>query len=267
MGVPTLGCDCAVCHSEDPRDRRLRPSILLRWSDSAEDSADPLAEHAVLIDTGPDFREQALAADLRTLDAVLYTHSHADHILGLDDLRPLSYLHQERTGEPIPLYVSPETRAVMEHVFSYTFSPESTYSHRARVALRAIGDGLTVSHLRFEPIRLLHGPLEIVGWRFGRAAYLTDVSAIPDASFDQLRGLDVLVLSALRHKPHPSHATVAQAVEWAQRIGARQTWLTHISHDLGHQETNQMLPPGIQLAWDGLTVEMDLDSHPAGQAE
>ncbi len=276
MGVPTLGCDCPVCHSTDPRDRRLRPSILLRWSNpapasnSATHSRDQALaqadEHSVLIDTGPDFREQALACDLRTLDAVLYTHSHADHILGLDDLRPLSYLHQDRTGEPIPLFVSAETRAVMEHVFSYTFSQASTYSHRARVALREIGTGVTLGHLRFQPIRLLHGALEIVGWRFGPVAYLTDVSAIPEASFDQLHGLDVLILSALRHKPHPSHATVAQAVQWAQRIGARQTWLTHISHDLGHQQTNSMLPSGIQLAWDGLTLELDLDTQPIRQA-
>lgn len=270
MGVPTLACDCEVCTSADPRDRRLRPSVLVQWTEATE----PDRQRTVLIDTGPDFREQALAADLRELDAVLYTHSHADHILGLDDLRPLSYLHQARTGEPMPLYVSEETRAVMEHVFSYTFSPESTYSHRARVALRQIGDGVTIGSLRFEPVTVLHGAMEIVGWRFEGAAYLTDVSAIPEASFAQLHGLsddlngglDVLVLSALRHKPHPSHATVAQAIEWAQRIGARQTWLTHISHDLGHQVTNQSLPKGIELAWDGLSVEFRLNAESGSSA-
>jgi phosphoribosyl 1,2-cyclic phosphate phosphodiesterase len=255
MGVPTLGCDCAVCISLDPRDRRMRPSVLVRWTE--KDPGGAAQKRTVLIDTGPDFREQALAAGVRELDAVLYTHSHADHILGLDDLRPLSFQHMESTGEPIPLYASAETRAVMEHVFSYTFSQESTYSHRARVELREIGDGVTVGRLRFEPVPVMHGEMEIVGWRFGRAAYLTDISAIPESSFRQLAGLDVLVLSALRHKPHPSHATVAQAVAWAERIGARRTWLTHISHDLGHEETDRSLPDGIALAWDGLSVEFE----------
>ncbi len=257
MGVPTLGCDCAVCASADPRDRRLRPSALVEWTEANSDGAE--RSRRVVIDTGPDFREQALAAGLRELDAVIYTHSHADHILGLDDLRPLSFQHEDRTGEPIPLYVSEETRAVMEHVFSYTFSQGATYSHRARVELRGIDDGVTVGGLRFEPVRVMHGAMEIVGLRFGRAAYLTDVSAIPEASFERLQGLDVLVLSALRHRPHPSHATVEQAIEWAQRIGARQTWLTHISHDLGHAETDGMLPDGVAMAWDGLQVRFALE--------
>ncbi len=257
MGVPTLGCSCAVCTSSDPRDRRLRPSVLVEWTE-----ADPegTRQRCVWIDTGPDFREQALSIGLQQLDAVLYTHSHADHILGLDDLRPLSYLHEDRTGEPIPLYVSDETRAVMEHVFSYTFSPAATYSHRARAELRAIGKGVTVGQLRFQPLKLLHGTMEIVGWRFGSAAYLTDVSMIPEETFPHLQGLDLLVLSALRHRPHPSHATVKQAVAWAQQIGARQTLLTHISHDLGHAATNQMLPDGVSLAWDGLSVDFPLEA-------
>ncbi len=258
MGVPTLGCRCAVCLSTDPRDRRLRPSALIRWSDAMSDTPGiDSRQRNVLIDTGPDFREQALACDLRALDAVLYTHSHADHILGLDDLRPLSFLHFDTHHQPIPLYVTPETRAVLEHVYSYTFAPDSSYSHRARVQIHPIGDGVTLGCLRFTPIPVLHGTLPILGYRFGTAAYLTDVSTIPESSFALLEGVETLVLSALRHKPHPSHATLDQAVAWATRIGARHTWFTHISHDLGHAQTNQSLPDGMALAYDGLTLSLE----------
>jgi len=252
MGVPTLGCQCAVCLSANSRDRRLRPSALVRW---IEKNGNTERAINVLIDTGPDFREQALASDLRALDAVLYTHSHADHILGLDDLRPLSFLHFDATGQPIPLYATPETRVVLEHVYSYTFSPDSSYTHRARVRIHPIGTGVTLGGLRFTPVPVLHGTLPIIGYRFGSAAYLTDVSAIPESSFALLEGVEVLVLSALRHKPHPSHATLDQAVAWATRIGAPQTWFTHISHDLGHEITNKNLPAGMALAHDGLTIE------------
>jgi phosphoribosyl 1,2-cyclic phosphate phosphodiesterase len=252
MGVPTLGCACAVCTSTDPRDRRLRPSALLRWNDASSRT-----ERVIVIDTGPDFREQALRANLTHVDAVLYTHSHADHILGLDDLRPLSF-KAFREGGPIPLYATPETTAVLESIFSYTFSPHATYPNRARVRLEPLADRTPIHGVDFQRIPLLHGEMEIVGYRFGRAAYLTDVSSIPEESFALLAGLDHLVLSALRHKPHPSHATVEQALGWARRIGARQTWLTHIAHELGHEATNRTLPAGVALAYDGLTVPVSL---------
>ena len=213
MGVPTLGCRCAVCTSEDPRDRRLRPSVLLRWQEQGR-------ERVAVIDTGPDFREQALRNGLTRVDAVFYTHSHADHILGLDDLRPLSFT-VFREGGPIPLYATPETAAVLERIFEYTFSPRATYPTRARVQLEPLPERTPV-----------HGV--------------------------ELEGLDHLVISALRHKPHPSHATVEQAVGWARRIGARQTWLTHIAHELGHEETNRSLPGNIRLAYDGLSFPVDL---------
>jgi phosphoribosyl 1,2-cyclic phosphate phosphodiesterase len=252
MGVPTLGCACAVCTSTDPHDRRLRPSTLLRWNDASSRT-----ERVIVIDTGPDFREQALRANLTHVDAVLYTHSHADHILGLDDLRPLSF-KAFREGGPIPLYATPETTAVLESIFSYTFSPLATYPNRARVRLEPLADRTPIHGVEFQRIPLLHGEMEIVGFRFGRAAYLTDVSTIPEESFALLEGLDHLVLSALRHKPHPSHATVEQALGWARRISARQTWLTHIAHELGHKATNRTLPAGIELAYDGLTVPVSL---------
>ena len=252
MGVPTLGCDCAVCTSTDPHDTRLRPSILLQWN-----AATPDSERTVLIDTGPDFRAQAIRTHLKRVDAVFYTHSHADHILGLDDLRPLSFATYRKSG-PIPLYVTPETRLVLERIYSYTFSPDSQYPTRARVALHDLGSGADVHGVSFTPIPVFHGALPIIGYRFGKTAYMTDVSSIPETSFALLEGLEVLIISALRHQPHPSHATVDQAIRWAHRIGARETWFTHISHDLGHAETNANLPTGIALAHDGLTVPVTL---------
>jgi phosphoribosyl 1,2-cyclic phosphate phosphodiesterase len=251
-GVPTLGCPCAVCNSSDPHDRRLRPSALLRWTDGAAS-----AERAVVIDTGPDFREQALRERLMHVDAVFYTHAHADHILGMDDLRPLSFLAEKRGG-PIPLYVDAETRRTLERVFEYTFAADSQYLSRARVRLVPLEDRNTVHGVTLVRVPLLHGQQPISGFRFGNAAYLTDVSAIPEPSFALLEGVEVLVLPALRHTPHPSHATLEQAVKWAQRIGAKQTWFTHVAHDLPHQETNRSLPGNIQLAHDGLSVPVRL---------
>ncbi len=239
MGVPTLGCECKVCTSSDPRDRRLRPSVMVRWED-----------HCVLIDTGPDFREQALRHKIRHVDAVFYTHGHADHILGLDDLRPLSFLRESN----IPLYAEESTAQVLERVYDYTFASDTIYTHRARVELRRLEACVEIFGIPFRRIRLLHGNLEVAGFRFGKAAYLTDMSTIPEESLPLLDDLEILVLDALRRKHHPSHSTLPQSIEWARKIRPQRTYFTHMSHDLGHVETENELPEGMWLAYDGLRV-------------
>jgi phosphoribosyl 1,2-cyclic phosphate phosphodiesterase len=248
MGVPTLGCSCRVCTSTDPRDQRLRPSIAIEWQQDGN-------LHRVLIDTGPDFRHQALRYGIRNIDAVLYTHPHADHILGLDDLRPLTFAHRD---QKMPLYADAATADVLERVFSYTFSATATYPTRARVELRRLNGSVDVAGATFTPVPLLHGKLGVTGYRFGNAAYLTDMNNIPDASMPLLEGVEVVVLDALRPQPHPTHATILEAIGWAQRIGARETWFTHMSHEVMHAEMDPQLPPSIRLAYDGLRIPVEL---------
>jgi len=250
MGVPTLGCDCRVCTSADPRDRRLRPSIAIEWMQDGE-------QRRVIIDTGPDFREQALRENIRHIDAVLYTHSHADHILGLDDLRPLTFLAKDRqTGEKlkVPLYADEETAQILERIFDYTFAPDSPYPNKARVDLHRLTAHVDIAGVSFVRIPLLHGNLEVAGFRFGNAAYLTDMSSIPDASMKLLEGVEVVILDALRKAHHPSHASVGEATEWVRKLKPRIAYFTHMSHDILHAETESALPAPIHLAYDGLRV-------------
>ena len=243
MGVPTLGCSCAVC--TDARrpgspNRRTRPSVLLAYNG-----------HHVLIDTGPDFHAQATREGLTRVDAVLYTHGHADHVLGMDDLRPLSF----GKGADLPLYADADTAAVLERIFEYTFRKENRYPTSARVSLHSITDEpggiVSLFGAQFIPVPVRHGRETITGYRFGRAAYLTDLNDIPESSFELLHGLDILILDALRHTPHPSHAHVAKSIELVKRIQPKQAFFTHICHDLDHNETNAALPTPIQLAYDG----------------
>jgi phosphoribosyl 1,2-cyclic phosphate phosphodiesterase len=249
MGVPTLGCDCNVCTSTDPRNTRGRPSIAVQWPDSNIDQT-------VVVDTGPDFRSQALREKIRHVDAVFYTHPHADHILGLDDLRPLSFRHP--TG--LPLYADDATIAVLERIFEYTFSPHANYPTRARVDLRRLNglETADVDGVRFQRVPILHGDLSIAAFRFGSAAYLTDMSSIPESSLPLLANLDVLILDALRPQPHPSHANVEQALGWIERLQPRRAFFTHMSHELEHSEAESELPAHVRLTYDGLRIPFEI---------
>jgi phosphoribosyl 1,2-cyclic phosphate phosphodiesterase len=241
-GVPMIGCECDVCRSTDPRDSRTRTSVLIESGGKS-----------ILVDTSPDLRMQALRHRIRRVDAILYTHSHADHIAGLDDVRRFNAV----SGEPMPLFADEPTLDELRVRFGYVFNP-----HTARggglpnLRLWRIGGPFCVGPVHVVPVPIMHGDRQILGYRFGSFAYLTDCSAIPAASFALLTGLRVLAVDALRWKPHATHFSVAQAIAAAEQIGAPQTYFIHIAHDLGHAATSAMLPPSMALAYDGLTVEL-----------
>lgn len=247
MGVPTLGCQCAVCTSTDPRNRRTRPSIRLAYNN-----------HVVLIDTGPDFHAQALREEIRRVDAVFYTHGHADHVMGFDDLRPLSF----RVPGNLPIYADHETASAIERIFDYTFRVEDRYPTSARVQLHRIdptpGAGTELFGACFRRIPVLHGKQEITGYRFGAAAYLTDMSDIPAESLPLLRDLDVLILDALRRDPHPSHSHLERSIAFVEQLQPKRAFFTHLSHDLDHEATEAILPPHIRLAYDGQQITFEI---------
>lgn len=215
--------------------------MLIRW-----DGAN------VLVDTSTDLRQQVLGQGLMHLDAVFYTHAHADHIFGLDDLRMFNW----RRGGAIPVYGSAVTLAAIRRTFWYVFENVEAGGGKPLLDLHEVGEPFALLGRRVVPVPIQHGRLPILGYRIGGFAYLTDVSAIPDASYALLRDLDVLVLSALRHRPHPTHLHLARALEEAARIGATRTYFTHLAHDISHAAVAKTLPPGIELAYDGLTVEI-----------
>jgi phosphoribosyl 1,2-cyclic phosphate phosphodiesterase len=241
QGVPMIGCRCDVCLSTDPRDKRWRPSVIVRADSGA----------AILIDTSADFRAQALAFDITRVDAVLFTHSHADHIFGLDETRRFNTLQREA----IPLYADAQTLTDIRRVFDYAFRrSEGGHEYVPRLNPFVVLGPFCFGPQEIVPVPVLHGVREILGYRIGGFAYLTDCSGVPDTSWPLLEGVEVLVVGALRDRPHPSHFTVAEAIETAARVGAPRTYFTHMCHDLGHAATCARLPAGVELAYDGLTI-------------
>jgi phosphoribosyl 1,2-cyclic phosphate phosphodiesterase len=243
-GVPMIGCECETCRSTDPRDKRSRASILIQHRDGT----------AVLIDTTPDLRMQALTHGVKRVDAIVYTHSHADHIMGLDEVRRFNVLQKSA----IPCYGDEQTLGDLRRIYTYVFNSEGPRGGIPQVVLARIAGEFCVGRATFVPVPLMHGSRQIYGYRVGGFAYLTDCSAIPDASWDLLRDLDTLILDALRPRPHPTHLSVDQALEIVGTLQPRRTLFTHMCHDLPHAATCARLPAGVELAYDGLAFEIEL---------
>jgi phosphoribosyl 1,2-cyclic phosphate phosphodiesterase len=246
FGVPQIGCQCAVCRSTDPRDKRTRSGAILEADGST-----------VLIDTPPELRLQLIAGGFSQIDAVLYTHEHADHINGIDDLRIFSV----RRHQPLPIYGPAETLERVRGSFNYIFDdnvPVYEGTSKPRLSLHPTEPDrpVTVGGLQVLPLSFHHGHLRVFGYRFGSLAYITDVKAIPEESYDQLRNLDVLVLNALWWRPHPTHLSISEAIDTARALGARRTYLTHLTHETAHSDLERKLPSGVFPAYDGLTVEV-----------
>ncbi len=240
-GVPMIGCECRVCRSEDPKNKRTRPSIMITQN-----------QKNILVDTTPEFRLQAIANQINRVDAVLFTHSHADHMHGIDDLRIFS----KTQSDPILCYGNEHTLNRLRHAFDYIFNPGHYKGLLPNIKLESINGPFSLFGQTIIPIRVLHGKTEVLGFRLGDFAYVTDCGQIPDESMALLAGVDILILDALRWEPeHPAHLTIPEAIEISQRLEARQTYFTHMMHLVEHHETNAKLPTGIQLAYDGLTLE------------
>lgn len=241
-GIPVVGCGCAVCTSRDPRDRRLRPGLRL-----------DLAAGTVVVDTSPDFRQQALEFGVERVDAVLYTHSHADHVFGLDDLRIFNF----RQRAAIPCYGSPQTMRRLRQIFSYVFEECQEGGGKPRLELVDVEAPFELLGETVVPIPVWHGEMPVYGYRIGGFAVVTDVNRIPEESYARLAGVDTLVLSALRYTPHSTHFTVEEAIGVAERIGARRTLLTHIAHEIEHGRPRVALPTGVEFGYDGCVVDLD----------
>jgi len=243
QGVPAIGCDCRVCKSENPKDKRLRPSALIQVN-----------ELNILIDTATDFREQMLRHNIRRLDCVLFTHAHIDHIAGLDDLRQFNFIQQSA----IDCYASEETMNDIKKTFRYIFGEAiQTGGGIPQINPRIITDGkFDIKGVEVQAIEVYHGKMKVLGFRIGRIAYVTDTNNIPEPSLEKLMGVEVLVLDALRRRKHSTHYSLSESIAIAQRIGARQTYFTHICHDLLHDEVNAELPSGMELGYDGLIVKL-----------
>ena len=248
-GIPMIGCDCDICTSDDPRDRRNRASVVISYGG-----------HRVLVDTTPELRLQCVANGIKQIEAVVFTHAHADHIMGLDDLRRFNAIQ----GGPLDAWADDATFAALQQCFGYAFQEPrpDVKQFRPHLVRRTIDGPFEIAGQQWTPIPLLHGRMPVNGFRVGNLAYCTDVSEIPEASFDLLRGLDVLVLDALQHRPHATHFTIEQATAAARRIGAKRTYFTHIAHALSHAAMDATLPPDIRLAYDGLRVQATTERLP-----
>jgi len=243
-GVPMIGCTCAVCRSTDPRDRRSRPSIYVDVQDGP----------SILVDTSTDLRQQALAHGVNRVDAILFTHSHADHIMGLDDVRRFNVMQ----SGAIPAYADARTSTDLRRAFSYVFNPpDEKGGGIPQLSLTTIDGPFDVGGVGIQPVPIFHGPRPILGFRFGSFAYLTDCNRLADEAWPLLDGVDVLILDALRHRPHPTHFTVAGALQVVERVKPRLTYFTHVCHDLPHAATNASLPRGVELAYDGLALTIE----------
>lgn len=244
VGVPMIGCHCETCTSTDPRDRRSRTGVLVEH-----------AAQRLLVDISADFRQQALRAGIEKLDALLITHCHADHVFGLDDIRPFNFKHGA-----VPLYASAATWRDLRRVFAYIFERKHIGGGLPQLIPHEIAEAFVAAGLQVTPFPVIHGKGEVTGFRFsdGRvtAAFVTDCNEIPPASLEQLRGLDLLILDALQLKPHPTHLHLEQSLAYIAEVQPRRALLTHIGHQIKYSEWSKRLPPGVELAYDGLEIEL-----------
>ncbi len=251
-GIPVIGCTCAVCTSSDPRDRRSRTSAVVRYND-----------RTILIDTATELRLQAIATGLTRVDAILFTHAHADHTGGFDDLRRFN----EIAGRHLPVYASPETAQVLRERFAYAFVDQfAFYGGKPDLTLEVIHGPFSLFGLEVIPIPVMHGRMQVYGYRFGPLAYVTDAKVIPPESLNLLRNLDVLVINALRERPHPTHLSLSEAVAVIQEVRPRAAYLVHLSHELSHARAEALLPPGITVAYDGLRIRTSAAAAPPAPA-
>lgn len=240
-GIPVIGCECAVCTSSDPRDKRTRTSAVVR-----------IAESSILIDTATELRAQALQNSISKVDAVLMTHAHADHTGGFDDLRRFNEINQAH----LPVYADPTTARMLRERFAYTFADAFPfYGGKPDLILHEINGPFALFEHEIVPIPVLHGRLPISGYRISDLAYVTDAKTIPDSSLDLLRDLDILVLNGLREREHPTHLSFAEAVEVVQEVRPKRAYLVHLSHETSHAAAQALLPDGVEIAWDGLILQ------------
>lgn len=242
-GVPILGCDCGTCVSTDPRNTRYRTCIHIQDEDAS-----------IIIDTPPEFRISALKYKLKRVDCILFTHAHSDHCAGLDDIRRFNEIQKES----IPIFANKETITDLRKRFHYIFESTQEGGGKPKIELNEIleFEEISIKGSKIIPLKIIHGSLNILGFRINNFAFITDVSLIPGETFEYLRNLDILVIDALRIKPHPTHINLEQAIEYSNRIRAKKTYFTHISHGLEHVETESKLPGEIFLSYDGLTIDI-----------